>query len=102
VLGVKKHNPDSASPRYGQQRVEESLGCKMSGWLTPKLMSIQNLCGIPSSSTVLKTARWSVLGVKNNNPDSASPRYGQQRVDQSLGCKMSGWLTPKLVSTDKL
>jgi len=74
----------------------------MSGWLTPKLVSTQKLCGIPSSSSVLKTARWSVLGVKNNIPDSASLRYGRQRVDESLGCQMSGWLTPKVVSTDKL
>ena len=74
----------------------------MSGWLTPKLVSTEKLCGIPSSSTVLKTARWSVLGVKHNNPDSASPRYGQQRVEESLGCEMSGWLTPKVVSTEKL
>jgi hypothetical protein len=51
---------------------------------------------------VLKTARWSVLGVKNNIPDSASLRYGRQRVDESLGCQMSGWLTPTVVSTDKL
>ena len=56
----------------------------MSGWLTPKLVSTEKLCGILSSSTVLKTARWSVLGVKNNNPDSASPRYGQQRVVPGL------------------
>ena len=102
LLGVKKHYPDSASPRYGQQRVEESLGCKMSGWLTPKVVSTEKLCGIPSSSSVLKTARWSVLGVKNNIPDSASLRYGRQRVDESLGCQMSGWLTPTVVSTDKL
>jgi len=43
-----------------------------------------------------------VLGVKNNIPDSASLRYGRQRVDESLGCQMSGWLTPTVVSTDKL
>jgi hypothetical protein len=46
-LGVKNHDPDARPPRYGQQRAEEVLGCKMSGWLTPKLVGTEKLWGFP-------------------------------------------------------
>ena len=49
-LGVKNHNSDAGPPRYGQQRAEEVLGCKMSGWLTPKLVRTRKLRGFPCAA----------------------------------------------------
>jgi hypothetical protein len=52
-LGVKNHDPDARPPRYGQQRAEEVLGCKMSGWLTPKLVGTEKLWGFPLGTGAL-------------------------------------------------
>jgi len=52
-LGVKNHDPDARPPRYGQQRAEEVLGCKMSGWMTPKLVGTEKLWGFPLGTGAL-------------------------------------------------
>jgi hypothetical protein len=46
-LRVKPHHPDPRTSRYGQRLVEEILGCRMSGWLTPKLECNKKLQAIP-------------------------------------------------------
>jgi hypothetical protein len=52
-LGVKNHDPDARPPRYGQLRAEEVLGCKMCGWLTPKLVGTEKLRGFPLGTGAL-------------------------------------------------
>ena len=46
-LRFKNHHPDPRTSRYGQRLVEEILGCRMSGWLTPKLECNKKLQAIP-------------------------------------------------------
>ena len=46
-LRFKNHHPDPRTSRYGQRLVEEILGCRMSGWLTPQLECNQKLHAIP-------------------------------------------------------
>ena len=49
-LRFKNHHPDPRTSRYGQRLVEEILGCRMSGWLTPKLECNKKLQAIPPPS----------------------------------------------------
>ena len=42
------------------------------------------------------------LRVTNHHTDPGTPCYGQQRAEEVLACKMSGWLTNKFVCTEKL
>ena len=46
-LRFKNHHSDPRTSRYGQRLVEEILGCRMSGWLTPKLECNKKLQVIP-------------------------------------------------------
>ena len=51
-LRFKNHHPDPRTSRYGQRLVEEILGCRMSGWLTPKLECNKKLQAIPLRVTL--------------------------------------------------
>ena len=42
------------------------------------------------------------LRVTNHHTDPGTPCYGQQRAEEVLECKMSGWMTNKFVCTEKL
>ena len=81
-LRFKNHHPDPRTSRYGQRLEEEILGCRMSGWLTPKLERNRKLQALPCARlTGLEAGRDRTPGFK------PSPRP----QNTSLGWVWSGW-----------
>ena len=63
-LRFKNHHPDPRTSRYGQRLVEEILGCRMSGWLTPKLECNKKLQAIPCARLRQEAGRDRTPGFK--------------------------------------
>ena len=63
-LRFKNHHPDPRTSRYGQRLVEEILGCRMSGWLTPKLECNKKLQVIPCARLRQEAGRDRTPGFK--------------------------------------
>jgi len=68
----------------------------MSGWLTPKLEYNRKLQALPCARLTGLEAGETELRASNHHPDPRTSRYGQRLEEEILGCRMSGWLTPKL------
>ena len=71
-LRFKNHHPDPRTSRYGQRLVEEILGCRMSGWLTPKLECNKKLQAIPCARLRQEAGRDRTPVVENS--PGAMPR----------------------------
>jgi hypothetical protein len=88
-LRFKNHHPDPRTSRYGQRLEEEILGCRMSGWLTPKLECNKKLQALPCSGATIDELE-SVEGASGistsgpRHPDHTSGQPGAQRRGSKL------------------
>ena len=76
-LRFKNHHPDPRTSRYGQRLVEEILGCRMSGWLTPKLECNKKLQVIPTPSHPPPEATWPVWSGRCPGAIPRGARFGR-------------------------
>ena len=76
-LRASNHHPDPRTSRYGQRLVEEILGCRMSGWLTPKLECNKKLQVIPPPSHPPPEATWPVWSGRCPGAIPRGARFGR-------------------------
>jgi len=95
-LGVKTHDPDAGTPRDGQLRAEEVQGCKMSGGMTPQLVSTEKIRGFPWAAPQAREEVNMEWRVKNSDTHRAQPGHWLPCVDKVLAFQTGGWRTPKV------
>ena len=83
-LRFKNHHPDPRTSRYGQRLVEEILGCRMSGWLTPKLECNKKLQVIPPPSHPPPEATWPVWSGRCPGAIPRGARFGSHTMVQRI------------------
>jgi hypothetical protein len=99
-LRFKNHHPDPRTSRYGQRLVEEILGCRMSGWLTPKLECNKKLQAIPPPELIP-----GLKPVKTKSRNCLSETAGKLVCDTDLhflsSNQANSTLTRKILSLGK-